>query len=251
MSIKVSCPKCGQGYNLSDAQRGKKVRCKECAEVFEARPDEERTVPAVPRAGGGAGKRADPDARGDEERPRKRPALDEDDRPRRRPARSARDEDEDDRPRRRGRDDEDDYDYDDERPRRKSKKAKGGIPLWVWLVGGGGVGFVMLLGASLVVWLVFFRFNPVTMENYDKIKAGSTEADVLALLGSPSQTSDAGRSPAFDLGGLGPKAPRVNMPNMKTMVWKRGDDVLCVGFMNGKIFMKVIKVGNTTKWQTL
>jgi hypothetical protein len=109
----------------------------------------------------------------------------------------------------------------------------------------------MLLGVGLVVWLAFFRVNPITLENYEKITANMTEADVRALLGSPSQTVEAGSNPALELVGARAKAYQMNRPNTKTMVWKRGDDVLYVSFVNGKAFLKVIKVGNTTRGQTL
>src|SRR5438067_1535147 len=34
MSIRMTCPGCEEQVNLSDALAGKKVRCKECGEVF-------------------------------------------------------------------------------------------------------------------------------------------------------------------------------------------------------------------------
>src|SRR5262249_53198601 len=34
MPISMSCPECGEGYNLADRQLGKKVRCKRCDYVF-------------------------------------------------------------------------------------------------------------------------------------------------------------------------------------------------------------------------
>lgn len=54
MSVKTSCPNCGRAYNLADNLEGKKIRCKECDEVFlverEEEPLEVEEVEAEPLA---------------------------------------------------------------------------------------------------------------------------------------------------------------------------------------------------------
>ena len=84
--MRAVCPKCDRAYNLPDDKRGKKLRCKNCEEVFVARDvedeDEEdrarrsrgvRPMPAWPRAGRGRVADADDDEDEDEERrPRRR-----------------------------------------------------------------------------------------------------------------------------------------------------------------------------------
>ncbi len=247
MAIKVSCPSCQKAYNLGDAQAGQKVRCKDCAHVFEAQPAEEAIAEVAPkaRASVAAGKRANPDVRDEEDdRPAKRPARpardeDEDDRPSRRPARASRDEDEDDRPKRRSSRDEDE----DDRPRRASK-AKGGIPLWVWLVGGGGLGFFMLLGMGVVVWLVFSGPS-ITMDNYNKIKTRMTEAEAIAIMGKPTQTADANKA-ANVAGAIFGKDLNRGMPQLKTLTWKSGDNFISVGLVDGKVVSKTIQLNGTT-----
>jgi predicted Zn finger-like uncharacterized protein len=115
MSIEAVCPDCDATYNLPDAQRGKKVRCKKCDSVF--------TVTAPARK---PSRRADAD--------------EEDRRPARAPKRPAAV-----RARRDDGDDDEDEDEDD-RPRRK-----GGGGLILLLLVGGGLAALLLVGVAVVV----------------------------------------------------------------------------------------------------
>jgi WD40 repeat protein len=77
MVLRARCPKCGLDYTLADTLRGKRLRCKECQEVFTA---DEVTEKARPQ------EKTEPEARMAREE-MKLPAvmpLDEEDRPRRR-----------------------------------------------------------------------------------------------------------------------------------------------------------------------
>ena len=227
MAIKASCPSCQKSYTVADTQLGKKVRCKNCAYVFEVHPEEDAITDSPPAESrlSGAGKRSDPDDR-----------PDENDRPARRPARD-RDEDEDDRPsRRRDRDEEE-----DERPRRKTKPKpkKGGIPVWVWLVGGGGILLMLLVcGGGVGLWAVgVFRFgNTVTKENYEKIKDNMSEAEVRAILGRPTEVGDNSRAANVfnQQGGRGG-----GLTDVRILVWKSGQNQITCGFVKDKLVMRV------------
>jgi predicted Zn finger-like uncharacterized protein len=215
MAIRTSCPNCGQGYTLADSQQGKKVRCKSCAEPFEVwagRSPDRAPAPA---------------------RKRRRDEEDEDgyDRP---PRRRARDDEEeaDDRPiRRRGRGgDYEDEDHDDERPRKK----KGAVPLWAWLVAGGGVA-VLVIGVVLAA--VLAGGGPkITEENYKKLAVGqTTEAEARAVLGKPTQVVD-----SKDAG----KALGIKFDVGKTLLWKNGQDEVQAIFQNDKLAMKTARIGD-------
>jgi predicted Zn finger-like uncharacterized protein len=144
---------------------------------------------------------------------------------------------------RKGPDEADDFAFEEEpgqvvRPPRK----KGGIPLWVWLVGGGGIFLFLCCGGGGVVGFFLMRGtdlfgNRVTKENFDKIKTGMTEAEVKAILGEP--TESAGTPDQFsNLPGM-PRMPR--MPGgmqMNVMVWEQGNNVIAVYFRNGKVLLK-------------
>jgi S1-C subfamily serine protease len=151
MTIRVSCPACDKEYNLDDAVRGKKVRCRACQAVIDVpagradrgadRPArEERVAPPPPRA-------ASPRDDDEDERPRRRTDVrardDRDDRPRAGAARRPRDDDDDDyRPRQGG-----------SAGRAGREESKGGGNLLLILVGVGVAG-VLLLGGLVggLVW---------------------------------------------------------------------------------------------------
>jgi predicted Zn finger-like uncharacterized protein len=125
---------------------------------------------------------------------------------------------------------------------RPPRSKKGGIPLWVWLVGGGGLFLFLCCGGGGIAGFFLLggtdRFvNKVTKENFDKIKTGMTEAQVKEILGEPTET--AGTPDQLpDIPGM-PKMPR--MPGgmrVNIMVWKKGDNTITVNFMNGKVVAK-------------
>ncbi len=53
MAIQTSCPNCEATYTLADTQRGKKVRCRKCSEIFTVKgaKDADAPEPAVAKSG--------------------------------------------------------------------------------------------------------------------------------------------------------------------------------------------------------
>jgi HEAT repeat protein len=125
MPIQTRCPTCRTAYNLPDARRGKRVRCKQCEAVFlvaegpEAEGDREERVRADPRPGR---------ARVTADAPRGGEVAEDEDRPRR------------------------------GRRERKPAKPSSLLPLLL----GGGVGLLLLLGAGagLAYYLIAGRKAP-------------------------------------------------------------------------------------------
>jgi hypothetical protein len=119
----------------------------------------------------------------------------------------------------------------DDRPRpRRAAKAKGGIPLWVWLAGGGAVVLFVgcLGGVGLIVWLVKGPLsNKVTSENYAKIQTGMTEAEARAILGEP--TEDAGVNNPLGRNSAG----------LRVLVWRHGDNQITLTFRDNKLVGKM------------
>ncbi len=109
---------------------------------------------------------------------------------------------------------------------RKNKKGKKTEPqksnTMLYLLLGGGAAALLLLclcsGGAVGGYFLFFRSNPVTKENFDKIKAGMTEAEVKDLLGRPHKTS-----PAFITA------------DAKMWVWEHDNDAIHVTFIDGKV----------------
>lgn len=64
--------------------------------------------------------------------------------------------------------------------------------------------------------------DKINKTNFDKIKTGMTEAEVQAILGPPTESS--GVDVAVFAG--------------TTSVWKQGDTVISVQFVNGKVIAK-------------
>ena len=85
---------------------------------------------------------------------------------------------------------------DAETPARKGKRraAKGPLlkrfPTWMLLTGGGVALLVLVLGCGGVAWLALSLFGgpSITKDNYDKIKMGSSEKDVTAVMGQPNSS---------------------------------------------------------------
>jgi hypothetical protein len=187
MPIKTTCPHCDKAYTFVDTLGGKKIRCKSCEEVFRVPPPNE----------------------GDE-----RPAAVRTSPSKRRAARLEEGDEVEDVVA--ADDQEDDY---DDRPsrRRPARKAKGGIPLWVWLAAGGSGGVLLIvLVVVLVLALGGGGNRKVTMENYRQLKQGMSEGEVTAVLGSPDEKKDEG-------------------PSAKVWVWKNGESTIRVTFTNGKV----------------
>jgi predicted Zn finger-like uncharacterized protein len=125
-------------------------------------------------------------------------------------------------------------DADDRLQPREVRRKKGGLPAWVWIVGGIGVA-VLLLGCAggggLIIWLASASLtNKVTEENYNKIKTGMSEAEVKAILGEPSQVEDLDKA-ASSLG------INVRMPSsgLRVLVWRNGNNHITLTFRNDKV----------------
>jgi HEAT repeat protein len=142
MPIRTTCTKCGAGYNLPDAQRGKTVRCRECSESFVVEDED--------RANQEAEERVQPSTR-------KEAAA----------GRKSRDEEEDeDRPRKRPRDEEDEDE--DERPSRKA--AKGSMVPMILI----GVGAALLLLCGGVAGLGYYAYTRITAKAEQTIESAFT-----------------------------------------------------------------------------
>jgi hypothetical protein len=63
-------------------------------------------------------------------------------------------------------------------------KAGGGTPRWANVAA--GVCSVLLVAAIVWILIHVFRSN-LTLENYQKLKVGMTEAEVTSILGSPNR----------------------------------------------------------------
>ena len=129
------------------------------------------------------------------------------------------------------------------RRRQRGAKASGikGIPLWVWLTGG-GVLAVVVLGGLVVAGVLLFSIlggPAITQENYDKIKVGALEQEVTAVLGQPNSSPE-------ELAKMqGMAAPPMTLGNAKVLIWKKGDDFIYVVLLQGKVFGKSAKIGTT------
>jgi hypothetical protein len=78
----------------------------------------------------------------------------------------------------------------------------------------------------------------ISKANADKIKAGMTESEVTAILGAPTENVEAKMPDMSALMPGGMKMPGMKMPGMggiKSSVWKDGDRVITVSFMEGKV----------------
>jgi hypothetical protein len=96
------------------------------------------------------------------------------------------------------------------------------------------------VGGVVIVFIVLYLSNPVTMANYNKLQTGMTEEEVIAIMGKPHV--DSGK--AFQQMGNMMGAQVGNAFGMKQLAWRRGDDAISVAFMNGKLAFKSGKIGN-------
>jgi hypothetical protein len=125
--------------------------------------------------------------------------------------------------------------------------ARKGVPVWVWLLLGGGLLFGLLLVGG-VVGILFatgvIGGPKLTAENVQRIRGDMTEAEVIAVLGRPTEVKDgvpkefggATQECSQNIGGVdvkfrfGPLAPGV-----RTLTWRKGKDFITVVFRNGKV----------------
>lgn len=74
-----------------------------------------------------------------------------------------------------------------------------------------------------VTFLVFgCSVDKISKENFDRIKTGMTEAEVQAILGPPTESTGVD----------------VNVFSGTTSIWKKGDTVISIQFVNGKVVAK-------------
>jgi hypothetical protein len=125
---------------------------------------------------------------------------------------------------------------------------QGGTPVWVWLLLGGGLlfgGLVLVGGVVVTLFATGVIGGPkLTVENVQRIKGGMSEAEVVAILGRPTETKD-GLPAEFapgaqefsqNIGGVdvkfqfGPTAP-----GFRTLTWRKGKEYITIVFRNGKV----------------
>jgi predicted Zn finger-like uncharacterized protein len=123
--FRTNCPNCDSSYNLPDNMAGKKVRCKQCQQVFEANPPRSKTAPQP-----GAAAKKPPAAA-----PRRPAPADDPPRPVKKAPRRDQDWDEDDAPPSR---------------RRPEPRRRRSLPLILILV----FGLLLLLGGGAVAVVV-------------------------------------------------------------------------------------------------
>jgi hypothetical protein len=157
--------------------------------------------------------------------------FEEDDRPSRRSARPARDR----------ADREPEFD-DDPAPRRSSRRRKSGsnLGLILWLSGAG----VAVIGLVIVLIVVLGGGGGVTKENFAKLKAGMTEKQVVAILGSPDTGVDAGKM--FGGGNVDIGGRKINLGGVmpKTLMWQSGEDFIQAIFQGDSLTAWQGKFGN-------
>lgn len=119
-----------------------------------------------------------------------------------------------------------DDDADDRRRPREVRRKSGGIPVWVWIVGGIGAAVLLLgcAGGGLIIWIASSGSlgNKLTEENYKKIKIGMTPAEVKSILGEPNQ--DINATQQLKQMGADPSTGH------RLMVWKNGNNQIVLTF---------------------
>lgn len=78
------------------------------------------------------------------------------------------------------------------------------------------------LAAVSILLMITACWSPVNRENFSRIESGMAEADVIALLGEPTETT------SIDLGLFSGTAA----------TWRHKDTVISVQFVNGKVQSK-------------
>lgn len=177
MPITATCPTCEHSYNVPDGQRGKRVRCRNCADIFVV--------------GGGKGRGRDDDEPAEVE-------LADDAGPRRKRAsdgggslRDRLDRDDIKSGRRKGSPDRDRDDDDDDRPRRRGAGGNGNI--LALCLGIGGVVLLLLIGSVIAVY-------------YSTSRAVNNHTDNL-FAELDDQMRRAQNNPNFNPGPIGPIGP--------------------------------------------
>ncbi len=117
-----------------------------------------------------------------------------------------------------------------------AKPKKKGTPLWVWLVSGAGVLFLLCCGGCTGLYFAVpgmlglhqgAESTSVSSANYDKIQKDMTEDQVKGILGEPTITA--------------------GLAGVKSDTWKMGSDSITVTFQNGKVMQRNSQIAGTTK----
>jgi hypothetical protein len=146
-----------------------------------------------------------------------------------------RDDDEEDRPRRRP---ALDYDDEEDRPRRRRPKKKPMNRGLLIGLGIGGAALLLLVCGGVVLWLVIgpLAFNSkLTPENIQKVQPGMTLEDVEAILGPGRLATRADVQAANEYSGpvhIAP-APITFRPGTTKYVWRNGNTWFFVDIDDG------------------
>jgi hypothetical protein len=90
----------------------------------------------------------------------------------------------------------------------------------------GGGGLVLVVVVCLVVWLLDpFRSTRVTVENFEKLKLGMTEPELVAILGPPTEVTEDWRDRFGKVIGV---PIQFDGPKVRTLRWKYRDDEITV-----------------------
>jgi hypothetical protein len=169
MPFQTACPHCDRKYTLADDKERKTLRCKGCGEAFVAEP-------SVPQK-------------------QKSKSFDAG------PARAAR--------KRTPREDAEGRESRPPRQASKRQEKKGGIPLWVWLAGGGGL-----------------LAPPIDETTFDKLNGGMSEKEIIGFLGQPTR--------GCDIKGASDSSGGATTRDLKASAWDKGGNTITVTFEDGK-----------------
>src|SRR5262249_52966851 len=123
--------------------------------------------------------------------------------------------------------------------------SQGGVPVWIWLAGGAGVLFLLLIVGGVVLALIlrsggqsFLGQPAITQEALKSVQNCMTPAEVKAILGRPTQEVNTGAMAAFF-----PKpkdAPGFDVNSMRIMVWTdHATYTAAVYFVNDQVFAAI------------
>ncbi len=179
MAIQTSCPNCEARYTLADTQRGKKVRCRKCSEIFTVK-GADAPEPAVAKSG--------KNLRKDALQSSPRPPAKFTPPPKTKPAAK----------RARDRDDEDeDEDRSDDKPSVK-KKPKSSTPMVLMIIG--GILLVLLLCGGGGTFAVYWWVSSTVKSGIDDIAQNIPQVDPNAPLPAPGDPNfpNFGNNPLLD-----------------------------------------------------
>jgi hypothetical protein len=103
----------------------------------------------------------------------------------------------------------------------KAGKKGSGALLWILLGGGAVLCFLFLIcagGSAVGLCVYLYAGKGVTLANYNKLRGGMTEKEVIEILGSPTRTDPTG-------------------VRTKTCFWESGKDSISVGFLDDKVYL--------------